>query len=174
MNVNSNVYGNAINATVVGVGSVGAVGAATGSASRIPPAIVAAATATISRPGQLFADLQQLSQQDPAQFKTVATELATSFQNAASQTSGPQAKLLTDLSSQLNQAAQTGNLQPLQAAQGSAGAAGGQGAHQHHHHHGGGYSGGGTAGQSSAVQQAIQSAMSAVTEALQSSGSTGR
>lgn len=131
-----------------------------------------AATATLSTPGQLFGELQQLSQQDPAKFKAVAAQLATTFQNAASQASGPQAQFLTQLANQFTQAAQTGTLQPPQGAQGAGASSGG---HHHHHHHGGGGGGGGVSSivgsDSSDVNQAYQSALSIVEQATGATGS---
>jgi hypothetical protein len=113
--------------------------------------------------------LQQLSQQNPTEFKAVAAQLATTFQNAASGASGQDAKALTALANQFTQAAQTGSLQPPQGSQTPQGVGGG---HHHHHHHGGG--GGSSAGPSSAIQQAFQSAISELAQATggTSSGST--
>ena len=175
MNVN-NLYGNLSNSPLTNVGSVGAVGTSTPSMSSIPPAMGGAATAAISTPGQFFSEMQQLSQQNPAEFKAVAAQVATSFQNAASQTSGPQAQVLNNLANQLNQAAQTGSLQAPQGPQvaqatSGAGSAESQGAHHHHHNHGGGGSMG-AGGQSSAVDQAFQNAMSILTQATQATTSS--
>jgi hypothetical protein len=126
-----------------------------------------AGVASISTPGQFFSDMQQLSQTNPSEFKAVAGQVATSFQNAASQASGSQAQFLTNLANQFTQAAQTGSLQTPQGApsvpavQGAQGAASHPGGH-HHHHHGGG---GASATQSSAVQQAFESAMTILGQA---------
>jgi|HubBroStandDraft_5_1064220.scaffolds.fasta_scaffold384512_1 hypothetical protein len=140
------------------------------SPSSVPPAATgSAATASISTPAQFFNQLQQLSQQDPTQFKAVASQLATSFQNAASQASGPQAKALNNLANQLDQAAQTGQLQPPQSAQGAAGSSQAGGGYHHHHHHGGG---GSASGQSSEVQQAFQTAVGILDQALQTTPSS--
>ncbi len=172
MNIN-NLFGSLSNSALTNVGNVGTVGTSTASATSIPPPMGGAATASISTPGQLFSELEQLSQQDPTKFKAVAAQLATSFQNAASQASGPQAKFLGNLANQLSQAAQSGSLQPAQGApsgqpaqgvQGTQAAGGGAGTPHHHHHHGGGSMGG---GQSSQVQQAFQNAMGILTQALQ-------
>src|ERR1017187_5940613 len=120
--------------------------------------------------------MQQLAQQNPTEFKAVAAQVAAAFQNAASQTSGPQAQFLTKLANQFSQAAQTGSLQPPQGAQSaqagqapqgaqgaSAGQAGGAAGAHHHRHHGGG----GSVAQSSAVQQAFQSIMNILEQATQ-------
>jgi len=169
MNVN-NLYGTLGNSLLSGVGGVGPIGATTPGAGSVPPAAVgAAATATISTPGQFFSQMQQLSQQNPTEFKSVAAQVAKAFQTAASQATGPQAQFLTNLANQFSQASQTGSLQPpqgTQGVQGAAGASAGQGAHHHHHHHGGG--GGGAAGgsaQSSAVVTAFQNAISILGQA---------
>jgi hypothetical protein len=171
MNIN-NVYGNIATAPTTGIDAItqaGGVGSTAASGSG------PAATASLSTPGQLFGELQQLSQQNPAQFKAVAAQLATTFQNAASQASGPQAQFLTQLANQFTQASQTGTLQPPPGAQGSQGVGGAGGGHHHHHHHGGGGGGGGgaltaLAGDSSDVNQAYQSALSIVSQATSSSG----
>jgi hypothetical protein len=175
MNINS-VYGNIATSPTTGVDAITQPGGVAGaSASGSGPA----ATASLSTPGQLFGELQQLSQQDPAKFKAVAAQLATNFQNAASQASGPQAQFLTQLANQFTQASQTGTLQPppgAQGAQGAQGVGGAAGGHHHHHHHGGGGGGAGgalsaLAGDSSDVNQAYQSALSIVSQATGASAS---
>jgi hypothetical protein len=156
--------------------------------SSVPPPMQGAGTATISPRGQFFSELQELSQQDPTQFKAVAAQLSTNFQNAASQASGPQAKLLGSLANQFAQAAQTGSLtppqggaqsqptspaqatQPTRAADGSTGAPAPH--HPHHHHYRGGGASEGT-GQASEVQQAFQNAMNILSQAMQGTSSTG-
>jgi hypothetical protein len=171
MNINS-LYGSI--ASMPTTTSTGAVSPSSASISSIPPPIGGAATASISTPGQFLSQMQELSQQNPTEFKAVAAQVATSFQNAASQASGSQAQFLTNLANQFSQAAQTGSLQPpqgaqsAQAPQGAQGvqasqSSGGVGTH-HHHHHGGG---GGSMSQSSDVQQAFLSAMSILTQATQ-------
>jgi hypothetical protein len=168
MNI-QNLYGSVPTTSTT---SVGAIQAPTASPSSIPPAVGGAATASISGPGQFFSEMQQLSQSNPAEFKAVAAQVATSFQNAASQASGPQAKMLNNLAHQFTQASQTGTLQAPTSGQGAQGAQAAQnagsgssasgGGHHHHHHHGGG-----GMGQSSQVQQAFDSAMSILTQAQQ-------
>lgn len=168
MNIN-NVYGNVATTPTAPAAAITQAPAPT---SSVVSGSGPAATTTLSTPGQLYGELQQLSQQDPAKFKAVAAQLATNFQNAASQATGPQAQFLTQLASQFTQAAQTGTLQPPQSAQGVNGAGGG---HHHHHHHGGG--GGGalaaiTGSQSSDVNQAYESALSVVAQATGASASS--
>lgn len=172
MNISS-LFGN-VNATPAS--NVGAVNtSSTNGVSSVPPPMGGAATAEISTPGQFLSAMQQLSQQNPTEFKAVAAQVAASFQNAASQTSGPQAQFLTQLANQFTQAAQTGTLSPtspqgVQGAQGASAtqtAAAGAAPHHHgHHHHAGG------AGASSAVSEAFQSAMSILTQATGSASAS--
>src|ERR1019366_10478146 len=136
-------------------------------------AVGAAATAAISTPAQFMSQMQQLSQTDPSEFKTVAAGVATVFQNAAAQASGSQAQFLNGLASQFTQAAQTGTLPapqasaPVASGQGAQGASAGH-AGAHHHHHGGGAS----ATQSSSVQEAFQDAMNVLSQATQGTSSS--
>jgi hypothetical protein len=140
----------------------------TTSASSIPPS--AAASAAISTPGQFFSQMQSLSQSNPTEFKAVASQVATTFQNAASQATGQQAQFLTNLANQFSQAAQTGTM-PNPATGAASGASAAQAAspqgapHTHHHHHHGGGGGG-------AVSQAFQSAMETLTQATSTTAAT--
>jgi hypothetical protein len=68
-------------------------------------------SSTISGPGQFFSKMQQLSQQDPAEFKQIASQVAQTFTDAASKATGNDAQMLTQLADQFSQAAQTGTLQ---------------------------------------------------------------
>jgi hypothetical protein len=164
-----NVYGSIATTPTPDLTSVGTPTRTTGS---IPPPASGAASATISAPGQLFSEMQQLSQSNATEFKAVASQLAKSFQNAANQASGQDAQVLSSVASRFSQAAQTGSLQPPQPttapAAAATGAQAGSGAHHHHHHHGG--SGGG--GQSSVVDQAFQSAMTILNQATQGTTAT--
>jgi hypothetical protein len=83
-------------------------------------------TVTISPPGQLLSDLQQLQAQNPAQFTQVVSQIAGQLQAAAQQTQGPQSSLLSSLAAKFQNVAQGGSLSQLQPQQG-----------HHHHHHGG-------------------------------------
>jgi hypothetical protein len=172
MNIN-NIQGTAATTAATGVDPIAQPAASpTSPLSGSGPA----ATASFSAGGQLFGELQQLSQQDPTQFKAVAAQIATTFQNAASQASGPQAQFLTHLANQFTQAAQTGTLAPPQGTPGAGGAGEAAGGHHHHHHHGGGGGGGGAAAilgsDSSDVNQAYQSALSVVAQATSSGSSS--
>lgn len=170
MNVSNNLFGNVGTSLLSNVGSTGSVTTNTSSPSSIPPPMTGAASTSISTPGQFFSEMQQLSQSNPTEFKTVAAAVAKSFQTAASQATGSQAQFLNNLANQFTQAAQTGTMPSPQGAQ--SGAQGSQssstGGH-HHHHHGGG----GSMSQSSSVQQAFQSAMSILEQATGSTSSTG-
>jgi hypothetical protein len=182
MNVHD-VYATLANALVRNVGSAATTGTPSPSSSQ-PTTKDAATSTTISTPAQFFSQMQQLAQQDPAEFKTVAAQVATTFQSAATQASGPQAMILSNLASQFNQAAETGTLQPPrgsstnQTGQAAQGAEAGQasqtgqtaplarsgrtGGSRHHHPQGGGGS-----TMSSEVQQAFQNAMAVFTNATQ-------
>jgi hypothetical protein len=71
----------------------------------------AAATALISTPGQFYSELQALAQ-NPAQFKSLAAQVARLFENAASRASGSDAQVLANLANRFSLAAQTGVLPP--------------------------------------------------------------
>jgi hypothetical protein len=80
-----------------------------------PPPKAPAITTSISQPAQFLNEMQQLSQQEPTRFNTVAQQVAASFTQAASQAGGVDAQNLTHLASQFTLAAQSGRLQPLRA-----------------------------------------------------------
>lgn len=99
--------------------------------------------AAISGPGQFFSQLQQMSTQNPAQFKQVMAEMAQKADSEA-QTLGnsPQAQQLQTMAGRFEQAAQTGDFSSLlpqnaSASNSTAQAPGTQAAHSGHHHHGG-------------------------------------
>jgi hypothetical protein len=173
MNVSNNLFGSIGTSLLSNVGSTSAT-TGTSTPSSVPPPMNGAGSASISGPGQFFSEMQQLSQSNPSEFKTVAAQVATSFQNAASQATGSQAQVLTNLANQFNQAAQTGSMPSPQGVQaGSQSAQGGQGgggvgAHHHHRYHAGG-----SMSQSSGVQQAFQNAMSILEQAVSGSSSSG-
>ena len=98
----------------------------------------------ISGPGQFFSQLQQMSTQNPAEFKQVMAQMAQKADSEA-QTLGtsPQAQQLETMAGRVEQAAQTGDFASLlpqnaSATNGAAQAPGTQAAHSGHHHHGGG------------------------------------
>ncbi len=147
----------------------------TNTPSSIPPAGATAASAQISKPGELLQKLQQLQQQDPTQFKQVLTQLADNLQQVADQ-SGNSDGMAAKLATAFKNAADSGDLTALQTAlqppnvaaaaqaassSSSTSAAGSsQGAQKHHHghhHHGGG-----------GIAAAFSTAFSQIDAALQS------
>jgi hypothetical protein len=91
-------------------------------------------TVDFSQVGKVFQELKQLQTTNPSEFKQVLTDAATKLQAAAQQQTDPtQASFLNNLASRFQEAANTGNLSPLQ--QNSSGSYAPRG---HHHHHGGG------------------------------------
>jgi hypothetical protein len=76
---------------------------------------------SISGPGQLFSDLQQLQAQNPAAFQQVTSQIATQLQAAAQQTQGPQSDYLSNLAAKFQNISSGGSLSQLQP--------------KHHHHH---------------------------------------
>jgi hypothetical protein len=133
-------------------------------ASTLGTSSTPAASATVSKPGELMNKLSQLLQQDPAKFKAVTQQISDELKTAAQGASGPQASFLTKLSSDFAQASSSGSLSSLQPPQGS-----GSGAVHHHHggHHGGGGGGGG------GIESVISTALEQVNQALSGSTSTG-
>ena len=100
---------------------------------------VSQSSATISGPGQLLSDLQQLQTQNPQQFQQVISQITAQLQQAATTASNngntAQANQLTQLAKSFQNAASGGQL-PTAAQLQQAGLSG-----QHHHHHGGGHHG---------------------------------
>jgi hypothetical protein len=84
-------------------------------------------SAGISQASQFLSKLEQLKQQDPAQFKQVLSQIADKLTAAAQQqTQGTDSQFLTQLADKFRNAAQTGDLSQLQPPAG--------GHHGHHHH----------------------------------------
>jgi hypothetical protein len=121
-----------------------------------------AASANVSKPGELMSKLSQLLQQDPAKFKQVTQQISDELKSAAQNASGPQASFLNKLSENFAQASSSGSLSSLQPPQGS-------GVPGRHHHQGGGHGGG--AGPGGAIESVISTALDQVNQAL--SGTTG-
>jgi len=92
-----------------------------------------AVSVDISKPGQLWRQLQALAQSDPSQFKEVTAEIASQLKDAASSQTGNQADFLNNLADRFQTASQSGNFADLVPSQGQAQAQ--PGAHHHHHHH---------------------------------------
>jgi hypothetical protein len=90
-----------------------------------------AVSVDLSKPGQLFSQLQNLAQTDPAKFKEVTAEIASQLKNAASSHTGKQADFLNALAGRFDAASQSGNVSDLKPPQAQAQASG----HHHHHQH---------------------------------------
>jgi hypothetical protein len=94
----------------------------------------------VSGPAQLLSKLKQLQASDPAKFKDVMAKLSSTLKTDAKNASDPGAqKMLTDLASKFDTAAQSGDLSALTPAGAAQG--GGHAHGHHHHHHSGGDSG---------------------------------
>lgn len=91
-----------------------------------------AVSVDLSNPGQLFSQLQSLSQSDPAKFKQVTAEIASQLKDAASSQTGKQADFLNSLASRFETASQSGKASDL-APPNSQGAQAHHGGHHHHH-----------------------------------------
>jgi hypothetical protein len=157
----------------VGLGSAAIAQAAqhllalSGSQNQSAGAIVAAgssspngakSTASISGPGQLLSNLQQLQAQNPTKFKQLANQIANQLHVAAQQQGQTgQGQFLANLASKFQIVASTGSLSALQ-----------QGHHAHHGHHT--YNSAGksvlSSGSSGDVQQLFASISSEVSQAL--------
>ncbi len=79
-------------------------------------------SASISGPGQLLSNLQQLQTQNPTQFQQVVSNIAGQLQTASQQVQGPQSSVLSGLAAKFQSVASGGSLSQLQP-------------QQHHHHH---------------------------------------
>jgi hypothetical protein len=91
-----------------------------------------AATAQISPAAQFLSMLQQIQQQNPAQFKQVAAKIAVGLakqaQQAQSEGNTAGATQLNQLAADFQNSAKTGQLPPIQDLQAT-----GMGTHNHHH-----------------------------------------
>ena len=118
----------------------------------------AAASTTVSKPGELMAKLSQLLQQDPAKFKQVTAQIADDLKTAATNAGGPQAQFLSKLSDDFAQASSSGTMASLKP----------QGGREHsgavHHHQGGGHHDGGGAG--GGMEAVLSNALNEVNQAL--------
>jgi hypothetical protein len=135
-------------------------------ASTLGTSSTPAASASVSKPGELMNKLSQLLQQDPSKFKAVTQQISDELKTAAQSASGPQASFLTKLSSDFAQASSSGTLSSLQPPQSQGGGA----AAAHQHHHGGGHHGGGGGG---GIESVISTALDQVNQALSGSSSSG-
>jgi hypothetical protein len=155
MVMNINGIGSASSTTAVDAISVNNVSTQNGGAAAVS---TPAASAEISKPGELFSKLQQLAQQDPDKFKQIAGSIADNLRTAAQQAGGNGSSFLNKLADRFDQAAQSGDLSSFQPHQEEQGAGGVQGQHHHHGHHGGG--GGG------AIASIFENALDEVNQAL--------
>ena len=81
------------------------------------------ASASVSPLAQYLSRLQQLQQANPAELKTVLSDIASKLQAAAQAEGGSQGQALSKLANRFQQAAQTGDVSTLRPA------------HHHHGHH---------------------------------------
>jgi hypothetical protein len=88
---------------------------------------VASDSTDISPFASMMAQLQQLQQNDPAKFKSVMADVASTLQTDAQNATGSQAVALSSLASKFKLAAQTGQMPDQQSS--------GQATGAHHHHH---------------------------------------
>ncbi len=89
-------------------------------------------SANLSSLGQFFAELKQLSTQNPAEFKKITAEIAQKLDTQAQNTSDPtQAAQLKAIAGRFDQASQTGDFSSLLPSQSTGGTHHGG----HHHHH---------------------------------------
>jgi hypothetical protein len=93
-------------------------------------------SANLSSLGQFFAELNQLSTQNPVEFKKITGEIAQKLDTQAQNTSDPtQVAQLKAIASRFDQASQTGDFSSLLPPQSGTAATGGK-HHGGHHHHG--------------------------------------
>jgi hypothetical protein len=124
-------------------------------------------SASISGPGQLYSELQQLQAQNPTEFKQVVSQIASQLEAAAQQQGSSNAgSFLSDLASKFTSVANGGDLSQLQPHQ--------HGHHGHQTYDSNGQASGTQSSSSSSIQQLLQTIISEVTQALngQSSGQT--
>jgi hypothetical protein len=137
------------------IGGVGTTDSTSNGAS--VDATSSAVSVDLSKPGQLFSQLQNLAQTDPPKFKEVTAEIASQLKDAASTHTGKQADFLNALAGRFDAASQSGNVSDLKPpqAQAQAQASG----HHHHHHHA---QGAGSAQSSSSSQAGADSVLQLV------------
>ena len=79
-----------------------------------------AVSVDLSKPGQLFSQLQNLAQTDPTKFKEVTAEIASQLKDAAASQTGKQADFLNELAGRFDAASQSGKMSDLKPPQGQA------------------------------------------------------
>jgi hypothetical protein len=71
-------------------------------------------SSSVSNPGKLFSELEQLSKQNPAEFKKITAEIAQQLQNAAKNTTdSSEASALSQLAANFAAASKSGNFSDL-------------------------------------------------------------
>jgi hypothetical protein len=113
-----------------------------------------AVSVDLSKPGQLFSQLQNLAQTDPTKFKEVTADIASQLKDAAASQTGKQADFLNELAGRFDAASQSGKMSDLKPPQEQAQASG-----LHHHHS---VQGAGNAESSSSSQAGADSMFQAV------------
>jgi hypothetical protein len=74
----------------------------------------ASSSASISGPGQLFSNLQQLQSQNSTEFTQIVNQIASQIQSASQSVQGPLSQYLQSLSNSFQNVANTGDLNQLQ------------------------------------------------------------
>lgn len=110
--------------------------APTGSTEALPFSVPAQSSPELSPLAQILSQLQQLQQDNPAEYKQITGQIATNLQSAAqtAQTDGNStaSSQLNQLATDFNNASQTGQLPDIQDL---AQTVSGSGHHHHGHHH---------------------------------------
>lgn len=89
--------------------------AAKASSTPAPQQVSTSDASTVSNPGMLFSQLQNLSQQNPTEFKKITAQVAQQLQAASGSTSAssPQSSVLNQMASNFQHASQTGSFSDL-------------------------------------------------------------
>ena len=90
-------------------------------------------TSGVSTFSQLLSKLNDLSQSDPAKFKTLTAQIASQLKTAAGNATGSDAQALNKLSGEFAQASSDGNISALEPSRQTQSS----GSVHHRHHHGG-------------------------------------
>lgn len=142
--------------------------AAKTSSTPTPQALSSNDASSVSNPGMLFSQLQNLSQQNPAEFKKITAQVAQQLQGVSSNS---QSGVINQMASNFQNASQTGRFSDLfthspqtTTQQGDTTAASG---HPHHSH----YAASGAASDSSTVNSIFSQALSQIKVDLGSSAS---
>jgi hypothetical protein len=99
--------------------------------------VSSAASVNMSQSGQLWSELQSLSQNDPSEFEQVTANIASQLTSLASSMTGSQANFVDSLAQRFQAASQSGSMSDLAPPTGTGQAqesGQAQGHHRHHHH----------------------------------------